>query len=229
MASWDTWPTLQQNYCKSSHGTVYPSKSFSINGDKPVSYHISWQFVPRKVLHIFMLGVDDFSQFAPVHRLLKHPHFHSLVKFRILGCVVSHYFGNSRTPADSKVRGQQQLCIKYDESPTLFDNVICKWQSYQKGNRTILSLALLSYCYQRPKIVWCVGLLSAGSFQTCSSGLTTAASPAVTRLTPPQKKTRQTCARTLYIYTPKMVATWGLNVTGVEAFVGQSSAGKNSE
>lgn len=107
MTSWDMWPTLklQQNYCKSARGSVYHSKSQSINGDKPVSYHVSWQLVPREVLHIFMLGVDDFSQFAPVHHLLKHPHFHSLVKFWILGCVVSHDFGNGRTPAES--RGQR--------------------------------------------------------------------------------------------------------------------------
>lgn len=77
--------------------------------------------MPREILHIFMLGVDDFSQFAPVHRLLKHPHFHSLVKFGILGCVVSHYFGNGRTPAKSDVRGQQRLCITYEESHTFFD------------------------------------------------------------------------------------------------------------
>lgn len=68
-----------------------------------------------------MLGVDDFSQFTPIHHLLKHPHFHSLVKFGILGRVVSHNFGNGRTPAESEVRVQQQLCIKYDESPTFLD------------------------------------------------------------------------------------------------------------
>lgn len=47
-----------------------------------------------------MLGVDDFGQFASVHRLLENPHFHSLVKFGILGSVGSHYFGNGRTPAE---------------------------------------------------------------------------------------------------------------------------------
>lgn len=75
----------------------------------------------REVLHIFVLGVDDFSQFASIHRLLKHPHFHSLVKFGILGCVVAHYFGNGRTPAEPEVRGQQRLWVKYEESLTFFD------------------------------------------------------------------------------------------------------------
>lgn len=68
-----------------------------------------------------MLAVDDLSQFTPVHHLLKHPHFHSLVKFGVLGRVVSHYFGNGGTPAESEVRGQQQPCIKYDDSPTFLD------------------------------------------------------------------------------------------------------------
>lgn len=109
--SWDMWPTWG----------LKPLQERTWFWDKPVSYHVRWQFVPREVLHVFMLGVDDFSQFTPVHHLLKHPHFHSLVKFGVFGRVVSHYFGNGRTPAESEVRVQQQLCIKYDESPTFLD------------------------------------------------------------------------------------------------------------
>lgn len=45
-----------------------------------ISYHICWQLVARKVLHIFMVSVDYFSQFTPVHHLLKHPHFYCVVK-----------------------------------------------------------------------------------------------------------------------------------------------------
>lgn len=55
---------------------------FRINREKlQVSYHICWKLVPRKVLHVFMVSVDYFSEFAPIHSLLKHPHFYHGVKF----------------------------------------------------------------------------------------------------------------------------------------------------
>lgn len=43
-----------------------------------------------------------------------------------------------------EVRGQQQLCIKYDESHTL----ICQ------HHLTLSSVSYSRYCCQRPKIVW---------------------------------------------------------------------------
>lgn len=69
------------------------------NGYRPTfSYHVFWQPVPRKVLHILVVLVDYFREFAPVHHLLKHPHFHGGVKIGIAGGVGSHDLGNGRTP-----------------------------------------------------------------------------------------------------------------------------------
>lgn len=55
--------------------------------------------MPRKVLHIFMVHVYYFSQLAPVHHLLKHPHVYGGVEFRILSSVGTHYLGDGGTPA----------------------------------------------------------------------------------------------------------------------------------
>lgn len=52
----------------------------------------------RKILHIFMGGVDYFSQLLPVHHLLKHPHFNCVVKLWILNNIGTHNFGNGRAP-----------------------------------------------------------------------------------------------------------------------------------
>lgn len=95
--------TMQQNMHQGHdkyHGiTVPPQTITEKNCEKPtVSYHICRELVSRKVFHIFMVFVDYFRQFAPIHGLLKHPHFHSVVKFGILGSIGTHYLGNGRTP-----------------------------------------------------------------------------------------------------------------------------------
>lgn len=55
----------------------------------------------RQVLDILMVRVDDLCEFAPVHRLLKHPHVDSGDKPVVFGRIGSHNLGNGRAPVET--------------------------------------------------------------------------------------------------------------------------------
>lgn len=66
------------------------------------THHIGRQLVAWQVFHVFMVCVDDFGEFAVVHRLLKHPHVNRGVKLVIFGCVGTNNLGNGRSPVEIK-------------------------------------------------------------------------------------------------------------------------------
>lgn len=50
--------------------------------------------MPRQVLDILMLRVDDLGQLFAPDIFLKHPHGHPRVKVCQLGCIATHNLGN---------------------------------------------------------------------------------------------------------------------------------------
>lgn len=78
------------------------AKEFKDSGDALQSHHIGRQLVSRQVFDVLVFGVDDFSKFASIDHLLKHPHVHCAVKRVVFCCIGAHYLGNCRTPEEMK-------------------------------------------------------------------------------------------------------------------------------
>lgn len=77
-----------------------------------MTYHIGGQLVTGQIFHIFVVRVDDFCEFAAVHRLLEHPHVHRGDKRVVLGGVGAHDLGNGRAPVDMwrRTRDDHSAC-----------------------------------------------------------------------------------------------------------------------
>lgn len=73
--------------------------------------HIFGELDSWQVFDIHMIIVDDLCKLSSLHCLLKHPHPNLSVKLISLGQhIVSHNFGNCRTPATRKV---VMVCLKH--------------------------------------------------------------------------------------------------------------------
>ncbi len=77
-------------------------KEFKDSRDALCSHHVGRQLVSRQVFSILVFGVDEFSEFASVDHLFKHPHVHSVFKRAVFCCIGAHYLGNGRTPEEMK-------------------------------------------------------------------------------------------------------------------------------
>lgn len=82
------------------------------------AHHIRGKLMTRQVLDVLMVRVDDFCEFAPVHRLLEHPHVDGGVKPVVLGRVGAHDLSDGRAPMEAKISVR---------SPQLLALVLCQW------------------------------------------------------------------------------------------------------
>lgn len=71
------------------------------------THHVGGQLVPRQVLDILVLRVDDVREPPAAHLLFQHPHVHLALKAAQPSCIDADDLGDGRTPAEGTGRPWQ--------------------------------------------------------------------------------------------------------------------------
>lgn len=70
-----------------------------LSGPPAGTHHVGGQFVPRQVLDVLMLRVDDLGEPPAAHLLLQHPHVHRVLEGAQPCRIAAHDLGDGRAPA----------------------------------------------------------------------------------------------------------------------------------
>lgn len=107
--------------------------------------HIFGELDSWQVFDIHMIIVDDLCKLSSLHCLLKHPHPNLCVKLISLGQhIVSHNFGNCRTPATRFVGNIYQFSILDSLSLSLSLSLLSLSEQITHSSRKLFSKFLFA-------------------------------------------------------------------------------------